>query len=363
MAPMISTKPTQDLFLLALVFTSVQAQPVGQDPGHPLFEFGPRVGLVLISEAAITSAAAVIFMLGWKGFVAIQDYRNPLPGPEARPSHLHLEIYFANLMVADLIQAIGSILHINWVVKGYVTSGLACTTQAVFKQLGDVGVALSTLAITVHTFVVLHCERIPPSSPLLPLVVISLVWITAVLMIGISFATHHGYYGPTGYWCWIVIRYKAGQIATEYAWMWFTVVVNLVLYIPLFFRLRSQKNTGVYAARRLLWCPVAYTVIILPMSVSRFLAFYGHTVPYQSTVFGAFLLALSGVINVTLYTITRPRLHPVQARHRRRSSAATLLTLRTQSPPAPGAVNLATDGHDHESSGTPSWKDSTLASV
>ncbi|KDQ17849.1 hypothetical protein BOTBODRAFT_171563 [Botryobasidium botryosum FD-172 SS1] len=330
-------------------------------------DFGPRVGLLLISEAALVSAAAVIFMLGWKGFNAIQEYRNPLTHEENRPSHLHIELYFACLMVADLIQAIGSILNLTWVVRGVVNPGVACTVQAVFKQLGDVGVALSTLVIAVHTFVVLYLKWTPSTSLLLPLIVVSLLWLTDVLMIVISVAIHPAYYGPTGYWCWIAIRYRSGQIATEYVWMWLTVTANLVLYIPLFFRLRRGDSWAygsgacdpAKAARRLLWCPVAYTVIILPISVTRFLAFFGHDVPYQWTALSGVLLGFSGVINAILYTITRPRLHPAQARHRRRSSAATMLRARAQSPPQSELIDLAPRIHDYND--TPPGKDALLA--
>ncbi|KDQ17845.1 hypothetical protein BOTBODRAFT_52696 [Botryobasidium botryosum FD-172 SS1] len=301
-------------------------------------------------------------MLSWKGLVAMKEYKRRSLDQWPRSSHLHLEIYFLSLMIADLMQAIGSILHINWIVKGRVAPGIACTTQAVFKQLGDVGVALSTLAITIHTFRVLYFQQLPSSSPLLPIFFTALIWITAALMVSIGYATHHGYYGPTGYWCWIVTLYKPEQIATEYGWMWFTVIVNLLLYIPLFFRLRSQtawvSDTGVYdptrAAQRLLWCPLAYTITIIPMSISRFLAFYGHTVPFQATVLGAFLLASSGVINVTLYTITRPRLHPAQARHCERCSATALPSFRTQIHPEP-VVDLVGPDHDRKRINTPSF--------
>lgn len=80
----------------------------------------------------------------------------------------------------------------------------------------------------------------PSSSHILPLVVLGFIWTLIVLMIGVGYSLHHDYYGPSGYWCWIITPYLPAQLATEYGWMWLTVVVGLILYVPLFFSLRGN---------------------------------------------------------------------------------------------------------------------------
>lgn len=56
--------------------------------------------------------------------------------------------------------------------------------------------------------------------------------------------------------------------------------------------------------------PIAYIIVILPISVARFLSFYDHEVAFPWTVFAGVLLGLSGIINVILYSLTRPSLRP-----------------------------------------------------
>jgi hypothetical protein len=47
-------------------------------------------------------------------------------------------------------------------------------------------------------------------------------------------------------------------------------------------------------ARQMLWYPVAYTLIILPIAACRWAEFSGKTVPYWVTVFSGVIFGLSG---------------------------------------------------------------------
>ncbi|KDQ15114.1 hypothetical protein BOTBODRAFT_174282 [Botryobasidium botryosum FD-172 SS1] len=300
-----------------------------------LFTFGERLGLVFIAQAACLSALAVTFFLGYKLVGALKNWF--LPRPQARYDDFplsHVEIYFINLMISDLVQAIGAMMNIGWVIHARVIENELCIAQAAFKQIGDVGVALSVMAISIHTFCVLFFKWTPPSSPLLAIVVIGLIWLFLILDTSVGYTTHTHYYGQNGYWCWIDDSYRAQEIVSEYLWMWLTAILNIFLYFLLFFCLRgniittgrrvrwrwikseetwvvpdtSLRHTAI--ARQMLWYPVAYMAVILPISAVRFLSFYNHKVAFPCTVFGGVLLGLSGVINVTLYSLTRPLLHP-----------------------------------------------------
>ena len=50
----------------------------------------------------------------------------------------HVAKYFASLLLCNLVQAIGGLLNIPWVVERRVYVGGACTAQAVVKQIGNV---------------------------------------------------------------------------------------------------------------------------------------------------------------------------------------------------------------------------------
>jgi len=67
-----------------------------------------------------------------------------------------------------------------------------------------------------------------------------------------------------------------------------------------------------YATRQatlgLLLYPVAYSVIVLPVSVARWSQFTHHNVPSAVTFFTDPIFSLSGVINVILFLVLRPEL-------------------------------------------------------
>ncbi len=54
--------------------------------------------------------------------------------------------------------------------------------------------------------------------------------------------------------------------------------------------------------------PLAYSVLVLPLSVPRFKFFSHHYVPSAATFFGDTLFGLSGVVNVLLFLIIRQEL-------------------------------------------------------
>ena len=54
--------------------------------------------------------------------------------------------------------------------------------------------------------------------------------------------------------------------------------------------------------------PLAYSLLILPLSIARYVQFGHHNVPPAATFFGLSMFYLSGAINVLLLLIVRPRL-------------------------------------------------------
>ena len=58
-------------------------------------------------------------------------------------------------------------------------------------------------------------------------------------------------------------------------------------------------------AKHMLWYPIAYTLVILPMGASRFSTFSGVPVPSAITIAAASLFMLHGFINTLLFCTTR----------------------------------------------------------
>lgn len=111
------------------------------------------------------------------------------------------------------------------------------------QHFGENGVALGTLAISVHTFAILFLKWNVPTTRLLPIGVIGVMvlFLTLTIVLCHTLNTEPAFYGPATYWCWINANaYDAEKIGLEYGIFWFVAAVNIVLYVPLFFVLRGN---------------------------------------------------------------------------------------------------------------------------
>jgi len=227
-----------------------------------------------------------------------------------------------------------------------VYEGPYCTTQGILKQVGDVGVALTSLTIAIYTFLTLVFRlRIPHRSAL---IVIACIWVFIALIIGIGYATNskqgQQYYGNTQYWCWITEDNPGERIGLEYFWMWLAAAGNLFLYLIIALVVkgvlivtpsrkvrfrnkkeditdnelavltssddgeRSRRLTAI--ATQMLFYPAVYIVTVTPIAIARWSSFSGHRVPFAGTCFASILFASSGFLHVLLFGLTRPRLLP-----------------------------------------------------
>ncbi|KAI0080281.1 hypothetical protein K474DRAFT_299653 [Panus rudis PR-1116 ss-1] len=332
------------------------------------FDFDVRVGLVFIAQAACVSAVAILGLFLYAGYNALQ-LKIGGAGRWAMTTHVHW--YFLSLMFSDLIQAVGGMLNIRWITISRVETGSLCTAQGALKQVGDVGVALASLAIAVHTFFVIVFSWQPSKRPTLAISILVVIWAFLILTVSISYTTHKGknYYGDTQYCrsdsdrgvtfsdllagCWITADYPAQRIALEYFWMWMTALLNILLYVPIALRLggffvvegrrvrvlnwraRQQLNTVLdrgdtshNIAVKMLFYPAVYTCTVLPIAIVRWRSFMGLCVPWAATVIADVIFASSGVLNVLLYSVTRPNLLP------HADSTALILTRTSHSRPS-----------------------------
>ncbi|KAL0951350.1 hypothetical protein HGRIS_008054 [Hohenbuehelia grisea] len=315
------------------------------------FPSGTRSGLVLIVLSASLSTVAVLCLLSYIAYSAVKL----TPGSSRTWTvSTNVHYYFVNLLISDLVQAIGGVMTVRWMKLNGLVEDRYCTAQGILKQVGDVGVAFTSLAIAIHTFSVLAIRFHAPRS--VAIIVIALIWVFIALAVGIAWATYKGqeYYGATQYWCWITEDFPRERIALEYFWMWFSAFGNIILYVLLTFFLKGMISfdnhrvhfhaVGTYfpneiggpesdvngrrsraLAWQLLFYPAVYTITVLPVTVVRWLTFYGHYVPFAATAFASVLFSSSGLLNALLFTLTRPRLLPDhRIRRAQQSSAAGL---------------------------------------
>jgi len=310
------------------------------------FFFGERLGIFLTIEASFLSAASVTLILCYALFKRLRSTLYTLRSKDlrlGRPSDATSSDLFLNLMLADLIQAIGGFPNIRWMSAGAVLPGRMCTAQAIFKQIGIVGVSMTSLAIALHTFSVLVLRwRGPPNFP--KYVIIGIWAFTAFdIVIANVVHRHEVYYGVTGYWCWILPQFQAERIVTEYLWVWLAAFFMTILYGIMFAIIHQWINVahGIQwynqppgdtldmdsddekkikaVANSMLLYPAVYILCFLPNTLSRWLYFEDLNKklalpPYQFTLFASSIYGLSGLFNLILFLITRPKVvvgHPV----------------------------------------------------
>ncbi|KAI0276663.1 hypothetical protein BGY98DRAFT_695265 [Russula aff. rugulosa BPL654] len=228
----------------------------------------------------------------------------------------------------DFLQAMGSVLDIWWAHHGIVETGPYCRAQGIIGQFGEVGVALITLFLAVHTFVAalwqvgLHARGVA-------LGMVCLACLFIMLSIGISWGINKGNYDtPTPYWCWISPKLLDIRLGGEFIWLWIALFASVILYIPLSFwtegRLSVDEESWYkfhitdpdqrvdYSQRRaalgMLLYPLAYSLVVLPISIPQWLKSNHPNVPSAAMFFGNIMFYLSGAINVLLFLMARPHL-------------------------------------------------------
>jgi len=210
--------------------------------------------------------------------------------------------------------------------------GAFCTSQAVIKHIADVGVAIWTLAIAFHTFSLLFFGvKISRWASLTALIGANAVIILLVCLgpIVLDSKARGPFYGISGYWCWIADEYETERITMDYMIMFLSAILSFILYTLVFLRMRGNlvvnglhvrfrfaknedwrgrlfaQNYALKIAKQMLLYPVAYTVVILPITVTRFCEWSGRSVPFAATIFSDAVFLLSGMVNVGLFCATR----------------------------------------------------------
>ncbi|KAF8502200.1 hypothetical protein F5888DRAFT_1177000 [Russula emetica] len=285
---------------------------------------GDSTGLAVGAVASFLSCICVIVIFVWIGW-NVHWYKKTFPNGNWKLFHGPADIYMFSLFVFDILQAIGGILSIKWAHNGIVTTGPYCTTQGIVEQIGELGVALITLLLAVHTFVAAVLQvGLKARGVAFSLVCLACVFI--ILWVAIGAGIHKNYETPTPYWCWISPHFLGERLGGEYIWMWITLLASAILYIPLYFWAEGfwsvdeeykfhwadpDQRVG-YTQRRatlgMLLYPLAYCLVVLPVTIARWLLFSHHNVPPAATFFADSMFHLSGAINVLLFLIIRPEL-------------------------------------------------------
>ncbi|KAI8985029.1 hypothetical protein BD414DRAFT_418174 [Trametes punicea] len=243
--------------------------------------------------------------------------------------------FLVSLLIANLVQAIGTLINGKWVTDHTVADGHLCRTQGGIKQAGNVATALWSLTLSLHVFMLLFSRVALSRNLSWGLLGSGWCLVVFVVIIGpaaIQTPSRGTYFGPAGYWCWITERYPREQFFLEYFFEFVSAGLSLLLYTAVLLRVRGNlvRTSGRWHVRfvphgerwvlairrdavdssmmgvasRIVWYPVAYAILLLPVTITRFVAFSGHDVPFRATIFSDFVFNLQGLVNVVLLLAT-----------------------------------------------------------
>ena len=135
--------------------------------------------------------------------------------------------FFVSLLVANVLQAIGTLINGRWVSDRNVVAGPLCSAQGGIKQAGNVGMALwytlssfilcahlrahvyrvpryRSFALSLHVFMLLFVRRLTLSALHCWVLLISgwflVAFVVAIGPTAIQSPARGSYFGPTGFW-------------------------------------------------------------------------------------------------------------------------------------------------------------------
>jgi len=281
-------------------FCDANQQSLSNNASFTILTSGQSIGLALTAEASLLSfgATLVIFVMIARNLL---HYKKTLPNSDWKLLvRTPTEIYMLFLFGFEIVQAIGGALNIRWAHDGIVTTGPYCTVQGTIKQIGQLGVAMMTLMLTVHTFTT-ALWGVGAEARNFAFGIVGLACLYIVLWVGITNGIHKDFETPTPYWCWISSQYKRERLTG-----------HLSVDDKTWYKFRLKKSHVALSQRRAIWgilfYPLAYSLVMIPDSVFRWLLFSHKSMPSAATFFGIIMFNLSGAINVLLFLIVRPHL-------------------------------------------------------
>src|SRR5258706_12900708 len=208
----------------------------------------------------------------------------------------------------------------------------------------QIGPAIFTFVIAVQTFCLLFLSRVWSDRTCHIIHAVSWAFLFFVMCIEnfiIPKPEKGPFYGisPGGFWCWLSPQYVTERYTSDYLYMLAVALFCLIFYSLVFLRLRGHISVSGYkisshqrpdimiskgssgalvatgdrrvrsyldtVAKQVMWHPIVYIIIVVPMAGTRYASFSGYPISPQSTFAVAALLNLHGFFNTGLFCTTR----------------------------------------------------------
>ncbi|TFK49547.1 hypothetical protein OE88DRAFT_1736558 [Heliocybe sulcata] len=308
---------------------------------------GQASSAISLVICGIVSFVAVVCILSRVLWVATQS---ALSGSEDRRRtkvwlffSTPLGWYTASLLVANALTCVHGILEVAWVSEKRITTGsTTCTAQAAFEQVGNFATSYFTVCIAVHAFNgLVRRKRFPLWACTLYMVA---GWtssiITGVIVPRLSRPRLGMVYGSDGYACSIATEYTLHEFLFQLLPVIATALLSAVLYAVMFLVLRGtvqvrngisfnlnpdyrwtgvgndsveyQRFIGAIVRSMILYVdhpnsnastymllryPFAYTLLLMPLTLTRLVALSKGPVPFGAGIFAGSCRLLLGLVN------------------------------------------------------------------
>ncbi|PWY74385.1 family A G protein-coupled receptor-like protein [Aspergillus heteromorphus CBS 117.55] len=282
-------------------------------------EGSDKIGFIAMGVIALCSFVAAFGLLSFLTYRFIfwrRYYKRPLA-----ENQYVLLIY--NLLIVDIQQAIAFLLCLHWISKGHVYyPSVPCVLQGWWIQTGDPGSGLFVLAIALHTgAVVLRGHQLP--YPIFVACIIGLwAFIIVLGLIPVGMFGAETFVISEAGWCWIGPDHETERLWVHYLWIFLSEFGTIILYGVMFFYLRTRMKQAATLRQGqqenlkrlnrvvvyMVIYPLVYLVLSLPLAAGR-MSTARHIIPSRAyfAVAGS-LMALSGLVDVLVYTLTRRHL-------------------------------------------------------
>jgi len=245
---------------------------------------------------------------------------------------IHMFGYFMSLLFANILQSTGTVMNFAWVGESGVKAGALCSAQGGIKHIGNVGASIWSLIIALHLFNILFLRIRATRTVFIGTLISAWSFILFVLLVGrfaIQKPEKGPYFGISGSWCWITPNYGVERVVMEYLFSFISIGFSFILYILVLLRVRGNlvrdrnhiwrlrfvgvgnewklsitrdaiDNSMNKVAHKLVWYPISYAIIVVPISITRIADFNGANIPFWATALTDVLFNLMGLVNVIL---------------------------------------------------------------
>ncbi|PKX99061.1 protein gprD [Aspergillus novofumigatus IBT 16806] len=278
-----------------------------------------RAGFIAIGAVALCSWIATFSLISFLTYRFIfwqRYYKRPL-------AHNQYVVLIYNLLLVDIQQATAFLLCLHWVARGGVNyPSAACVLQGWWIQTADPGSGLFVLAIAIHTCAVVLRGRQLPFTTFVWCVVGLWAFIILLGLIAVGLYGSKTFVISEAGWCWLSPQAQDERLWGHYLWIFLSEFGTIILYGIMFVYLRRQMKQAAALRQNhqeslnrlnrvvvyMVIYPLVYVLLSLPLAAGR-MSTARHVVPSKEYFAAAgALMALSGLVDVIVYTLTRRHL-------------------------------------------------------